>query len=241
MNVLEIGGSGFVGELVNPYLRESHNIRVLDRVPPRDPSLEFVEGSVLSSEDLAAGMDGMDAVLYLAMGKDPQGSNQQVQCSYDVNVQGVHHALEAAANAGIRRVVYTSTLSIYGGVGRPGRLQSEEEVGDSQDVYGFTKRLGEEVCEFFSRSRNLSCIVLRLMGPRAQEDWENEPQSAVYGLTGASDLSRAFDAALTCEHEGFAPIFIAGDPTERVCGLARAREILGWMPTPHPGNGHSQG
>jgi nucleoside-diphosphate-sugar epimerase len=234
MNVLEIGGSGFVGELINPHLSIRHTLRVFDRVPPGNGSAEFMQGSVLSSDDLARAMEGMDAVVYLAMGKDCNGSNQEISSNYGVNVEGVHRALQAAADAGIRKVVYVSTLSIYGGARWNGWLDSEEVRGDAADIYGFTKRLGEEVCDYFSRTHNLSCIVLRLNGPCRDEDWLASPHASASGLTCASDLARAFDAAITCERDGYTPIFITGDRTETVCSLARAREVLGWTPSVHP-------
>ncbi|NCO33575.1 MAG: hypothetical protein AUJ92_05395 [Armatimonadetes bacterium CG2_30_59_28] len=240
MNVLEIGGSGFVGRLINPCLKQQHRLVVYDRVPPGDSTIDFVQGSVASADDLQRASQGMDAVVYLAMGRDKDGGNQEVASSYDVNVRGVHECLEAAANAGVRRAVYASTLSIYNHYTRRAQpLDSEDTQGDAPDIYGFTKRLGEEVCEYFARTREMTCISLRCCGPSTDEDWERNPNSDRYGQTKASDLGRAFNAALTCRAQGFVPIFVTGDATDKVCKLTRAREVLGWEPTRklQPSNG----
>lgn len=240
MRILEIGGSGFVGGLINPYLCQHHEVRIYDRVPPKDEGMEYVEGSVLSSEKLAAAAEGMESIIYLAMGKDLQGRIEEIASSYDVNVEGVHRALEAAADAGVRRAVYASTLSIYDRPHGDRTLDSEDQTGDAHEIYGFTKRLGEEVCEYFARSRSLSCIVLRLNSPSTEERWKTTPSASLYGVTCASDLARAFEAAVTCEHTGYTSIFITGDHTERVCSLARARKILGWEPSVWPGSGNEE-
>jgi len=232
MNVLEVGGSGFVGKLINPYLKRRHRVIVFDLVPPEDSSVEYIKGSVLCQEDLQRAMSGVEAVIYLAMGRANDGGNDNLVSSYDVNVRGVHQCLEAAAAAGVRRAVYASTLSIYSHrFWQSEPLESEEVRGDATTVYGFTKRLGEEVCEFFARAHGMTCLALRLCAPTTDEKWENTPNADLHGQTKASDLARAFDAALTCEAQGFVPIFITGDASETICKLRRARELLGWEPT----------
>ncbi len=46
MNVLLVGGSGHVGTMTLPYMKENHNFRVLDLSPPKDASVEYIQGSV---------------------------------------------------------------------------------------------------------------------------------------------------------------------------------------------------
>lgn len=244
MKVLEIGGSGFVGSLINPYLKQIHELRVLDMKPPQDPSLEYVRGSVLNQDDLDKAAEGMDAVVYLAMAKPPEGQTYNVDKCYDIDVKGVHHALQAAVNAGIQRAVYTSTFSTYKDCST--RYFPNEDVrGDAErDPYGLTKRFGEEVCDYFSRSYGITTVVPRLFGPISNEQWHENYDFDPSSNGGppkclniaASDLANAFDRAISANlpegsHTAF---FVTGDYTEYLANLSRGKEKLGWEPLERP-------
>src|SRR5262245_15682561 len=152
MRVLVIGGSGYVGSLVLPFLAERFTLRVFDRNPPADPGWDYAPGDITDPDTLLAAAQGHDALLYMAMGttRGNPGINDAIP-AYDVNVKGVHLALDAAVKAGIRRAVYTSSLSVYEGHLdiRSGASDTEEVPPEPRSTYGFTKRLGEEVGAFF--------------------------------------------------------------------------------------------
>jgi nucleoside-diphosphate-sugar epimerase len=176
----------------------------------------------------------MDAIVYLAMGKDEKGDVYVSVPAYDVNVKGVHLACEAALRSGVKRFIYMSTLSIYDDDGRR-RFDSEEEPPDSSTVYGLTKFMGEEVCRFFSRVYGLDCIALRLNYPAQQEQYaEICRRNPACGATSGPDLARAVLCALACEHSGFDAVFIAGDPEGRRFNIAKAKRVLGWEPSERP-------
>ena len=234
MKVLEVGGGGYVGSLINPYLAEWHQIRVLDVYPPRSPVDEYQQGSLFDVRTVRRAMRGMDALIYLAMGKNREGSVDVVSKSYDVNVKGVHKALAAAAAQGVTRCVYASSMSVYK-EWTSGDVRSEEVLPDAVHVYGFTKRLGEEVCELFTRSHGMSCVALRLCAPVSREEWLEKARPGVpTGATSAPDVARAFHLALVCERTGFDAFFITGDYEGHFNSLARARKILGWAPVERP-------
>src|SRR5262249_39580046 len=115
MRLLVVGGSGYVAGLVLPLLAEQFALRVYDRVPPRNPVWEYVAGDVTDAAALQGAAEQMDLLLYMAMGRGPQGGVMAPAAAYDVNVKGLHYALDAAKKAGIRRAVYTSSLSVYDG------------------------------------------------------------------------------------------------------------------------------
>src|SRR5579871_4298007 len=105
MRLLVVGGSGYVAGLVLPILAEQFALRIFDRVPPRDPGWEHVVGDVTDAAALRTAAEQMDLLLYMAMGKGSQGGVMDANAAYDVNVKGLHFALDAAAKAGIRRAV----------------------------------------------------------------------------------------------------------------------------------------
>src|SRR5690349_21083121 len=101
MNILVIGGSGYVAGLTLPFLSRHHRLRVFDLRPPADAALEYFAGNVGDYQALARAAEGMDALLYMAMGKfSRQPTPEVVTGAFDVNVRGVFLALQAAHNAG---------------------------------------------------------------------------------------------------------------------------------------------
>ena len=235
MKVLAIGASGYVGGLILPIVKEDPGLElaVYDLSPPADASLEFVQGDVTDAARVAGAVEGRDAVVYLAMERVADGQHDVVG-AYDVNAKGVHLALKAAVDAGIKRFVHTSTGSVYGYVPEGG-YRSEDLPCRPHGVYSLTKHLGEQVCEHFARVHGLSVISLRLWGPVSESEWQSRLQkgSATIG-TGAVDLARAYVRALTVAHTGFDTVFIAGDCAGRYVCVDKARRLLGWEPTCKP-------
>ncbi len=235
MRVLVIGGSGYLGTLVTPFLAQRHNLRVFDLRPPADPALEYVQGSACDPAALADAAVGMDAVLYMAMGSHPpMGDNEQGRMearvtAFDVNVKGLHLALHAAHNANIGHAVYTSSMSIYGdnGVGRAGA--DEDTPPDATWTYGLTKRLGEEVCRSACREWGMSVNALRLYLPVPEEKWLAEAKKGPTPWTTAEDTARALLAALDYQ-AGFQAFTISGDHEQKLLSLTKAKRLLDWEP-----------
>jgi len=238
MRVLVVGGSGYVGGLVLPLLAERFALRVFDRNPPADPAWEYVQGDITEPGAMIPAAEGMDALLYMAMGTNRglPGIHDPAP-AYDINVKGVHLALDAAARAGVKRVVYTSSLSVYDGHLdiTSGATDREEIPPEPGTVYGFTKYLGEEVCRFFHRAHHLPVIVLRLCYPVSRERWHaHYDPGRVNPQTSAPDLARALIAALELEHTNYEVIHITGDFTGRAYHHEKARRLLGWEPLERP-------
>jgi nucleoside-diphosphate-sugar epimerase len=244
MKVLLVGGSGHVGTFVTPYLRERHDLRVLDLRPPRHAGVEFVEGSITDPEALRRALDGVDSFVNMVM-KSPQGGSsteqtiQQIQENYEVNTLGLHLLLFTAQGMGIRRGVHTSTMSVHW---RDRRWYPSEEATalDTPSVYGLTKGFGELICQYFARWFDMNLIALRITGPRTRAQWlaeRREPKPDERGrplyITDEEDLADAYVAALEAVkvgHGRFDAVFIAGDEREEEHNLAKARRLLGWAP-----------
>ena len=62
------------GRLSPPYLREIHDLRVLDLAPPRHDGIEFVKGSVTDTGAIKEAVDGIDTFIWLVM-QSPQGGS----------------------------------------------------------------------------------------------------------------------------------------------------------------------
>lgn len=244
MKVLLTGGSGLVGTFITPYLREHHELRVLDLRPPSHADMvDYVEGSVTRPDDLSKALDGMDTFINLVM-RNPQGGSSTEQDletivnNYEANTLGLHLLLWTAQGMGIKRGVHTSTMSVH--YRERDWYPSEESVPrDSPSAYGITKALGEVICEYFARWFEMRLIALRITGPRMREDYiseRREPKVPGLFVTDEEDLARAYLAALEVVQVGqgrFDAVFIAGDERQREHNLSKARQLLGWQPESH--------
>jgi nucleoside-diphosphate-sugar epimerase len=156
--------------------------------------------------------------------------------SLDANVTGLYLSLAAARHAGVSHAVYTSSMSIYDERSLMARYFADEEIApDASDVYGFTKRLGEEVCRNACREWDMSINILRLCWPVSTERWQKmaRPGEPILA-TAETDLARAIEAALVQRFGGLQTFMISGDYAQRITNLSKARRLLGWEPLARP-------
>ena len=234
MRVLVIGGGGYVAGLVLPALAQRHTLRVFDLHPPADPSWEYMPGSVTDPDALLRAAEGVEAVLYMAMGAKDFVTSAGITTNLDVNIKGVYLALYAAQQAGIAHAVYTSSMSVYGGDLMTRYFPDEELSPDASDLYGLSKRLGEEVCRNATRTWGMSVNVLRLCFPLPDDGWQAEARPSIPTIaTAGSDVASALLAALDYRG-GFQAFMISGDYAQKVMNMAKARRLLGWAPSARP-------
>ena len=155
MKVLLVGGSGHVGSMTLPYMKAHHQFRILDLSPPKDSTVDYIQGSVTDPEIVQQAIKGMDTFVYMVM-RRPTSDNSSaanfddIVANHEANLMGLHLLLHAAKEEGIRHAVYTSTFTVHERTRN--RFPSEAEIPlDNPGVYGLTKGLGERVCQYFCR------------------------------------------------------------------------------------------
>ncbi|HKU58593.1 MAG TPA: NAD-dependent epimerase/dehydratase family protein [Gaiellaceae bacterium] len=173
--VLVTGGGGFIGSnLVRALLDRGDDVRVLDnfstgnRANLEGLGVEVVEGELRSYERVHNAVRGMELVFHLgALGSVPR-SVQDPLTSSAVNVEGTLNVLLAARDEGVRRVVFSSSSSVYGT--RKELPVAEGLPLDPLSPYGVAKLAAERYCVSFSRvySRFESVVVryFNVFGPR---------------------------------------------------------------------------
>lgn len=234
MKLLLIGGAGLVGTVTTPYLRARHEIRVLDPFPPKHDSVEYIPGSSIDHRAVTQAIEGVDSFIYMVL-KHPLGDGPEefnaITGQHEANVMGLHILLEAAKREGIERGVYTSTFTVHDR-SRKWYAGEDKTPLDNTTVYGFTKGLGERVCEYYCRAEGMAITALRITSPAAREHFLERRSAEFDGRrwTDEEDLALAYQAALEAEHPGFEAVFIAGDERQEEVDLSKARELLGWEP-----------
>ena len=175
MRALVTGGGGFVGSnLVHALAERGEEVRVLDnfstgsRANLTGLDVEVLEGELRSYERVHNAVRGVDVVFHLgALGSVPR-SVQDPLTSSAVNIEGTLNVLLAARDEGVRRVVFSSSSSVYGSGGPLPR--TEAMAPDPISPYGVAKLAAERYCVSFSRVyESLETVVLRyfnVFGPR---------------------------------------------------------------------------
>ncbi len=173
--VLVTGGAGFIGSnLVRALLEEGDEVRVLDNFSTGSREnldglgLEIVEGELRSYERVHNAVRGAEVVFHLgALGSVPR-SVQDPLTSSAVNVEGTLNVLLAARDEGVRRVVFSSSTSVYGSSRE--MPTTEASPPDPISPYGVAKLAAERYCISFSRVyESFETVVLRyfnVFGPR---------------------------------------------------------------------------
>ena len=177
---LVIGGAGLIGSHTVDALLQ-HDVReivVYDNfvrgrpenlaLALKDPRVKIFEigGDICQTDILEAAMTGMDGVFHFA-------ALWLLQChdfprsAFDVNIRGTFNVLEACVKSGIKRLVYSSSASVYGDAVR--EPMDEDHPFNNKNFYGATKIAGEAMARAFHHRYGLPVVGLRYMnvyGPR---------------------------------------------------------------------------
>jgi UDP-glucose 4-epimerase len=175
MRVLVTGGAGFIGSHVVDKVRDAgHEPVVYDMRPSpfhvNGNSVDTVIGSILDIDALTRAMRGCDAVMHLAAAADVGEVEKAPVHSEELNSRGTLSVLEAARQAGVKRVVYASTIWVYSDVDAEA-VDEETALRPPAHLYTATKLAGELYCKSYSELYDLEFTILRFgipYGPRAR-------------------------------------------------------------------------
>jgi len=175
MTILVTGSAGHLGEAIVRTLRAAGRPAV--GLDIKASPFTDVVGSVGDAAVVARAMAGVSAVIHAATLHKPHVATHANQAFVDANVTGTLTLLEAAAAAGVKGFVFTSTTSAFGAAlsptaGEPAAWITEDVQPVPKNIYGVTKVAAEGLCELFARKRGLAVVILRTSRffPEADDD-----------------------------------------------------------------------
>lgn len=170
------GGAGFIGtNFTKQLLSEGHTVRVLDNYAGGkkedriQAGAEYIEGDIRNMDTLVRAMNGVDGVFHMAALPRVTYSVEHPKETHDVNVNGTLNVLLAARDAGVKRVVFSSSSSTYGDL--PKEMYPVKEDGIEKmpiAPYALHKLIGEHYCRIFSflyKLETVSLIYFNVYGP----------------------------------------------------------------------------
>jgi len=183
------GGAGFIGSnIVDALVSDGRAVRVLDdlsngkseNLASYGSRIEYIHGDIRDPDACRRAVAGAEVVLHLAaLGSVPR-SVADPGTSNEVNVTGTLNVLVAARDAKVRRVVYSSSSSVYGE--NPTLPKHEDLATAPISPYAVTKLAAENYTRVFAKVYGLETVSLRyfnVFGPRQRAD---SPYAAVIPL-----------------------------------------------------------
>jgi len=170
------GGAGFIGShIVEELLYRNETVRVIDNfstgkrenLEPFKKRAEIIEADISDSKNLADALKGVDYVIHQAAIPSVPKSMLDPVKSHQANVDGTLKLLVACRDAGVKRVVYASSSSLYGD--SPTLPKHEGMMPKPLSPYGGQKLFAEMYCQVFTRAYGLETVSLRyfnVFGPR---------------------------------------------------------------------------
>lgn len=193
------GGAGFIGSHLVDYLMEhgATEVRVVDNLSEgkkeniehwlNDKRFTFFEGNITDQGLIAEALQDVSYVSHqAALGSVPRSISTPLATN-EANVTGFLTVLDSARIAGVKRMVYASSSSVYGD--HPQLPKVEQAIGNALSPYAVSKRVNELYADVFGRCYGMELMGLRyfnIFGPRQKPDG---PYAAVIPLFLASIMN----------------------------------------------------
>jgi UDP-glucose 4-epimerase len=172
--VLVTGGTGLIGSHIIDKLIAEHpkEIIALDKnvkgfrdncLPELDyKNVTLLEGDITRTDDVRKAVHGVDFVVHTAslLARD---AAQSLRAAFDVNIGGTFNLLEASAEAGVKKIIYSSSVLVYGN-NPASRPIAEDHCIDTDTIYGAGKVGSEYLLRVFKREKGLNYVTLRYCG-----------------------------------------------------------------------------
>jgi len=189
MRILLTGAGGNIGRGLVPLLREAgHDLVLSDlNLPPEgEPfvGLPFHQLDVQHGFGLERAAEGAELIIHTPAWHGIHWRSKTEADFWRLNVDGTFWAFQAAKSAGIKKVVFLSSQAWHG----------------HYDKYGFTKRIGEELCEYHRQANGISYVAVRPadLTPWGS-DWVNHYGARLlYGGVDRIDVLSAIVASVDC-------------------------------------------
>jgi UDP-glucose 4-epimerase len=207
MKIIVTGGAGFIGSnLVDKLIEDGHVVTVIDNESStsndqfyHNDKATYFKYDIAEYDAIRPLFDGVDYVFHLAAESRIQPTIENPVLAVKTNTFGTGVILQCAREAGVKKVMYSSTSSAYGR-NEPPLVETMQD--DCLNPYSVSKVSGEKLCHMYTELFGLSTVVFRyfnIYGPR-------EPSKGPYAPVVRLFLRQMYDGE---------PLTIVGDGEQR--------------------------
>lgn len=234
MKILITGSSGFIGSELIAHIKDSHEI------------VEFAhdnECNILNYNQLKKAMIGCDIVIHLAAHRKPY-ENKTFKDYFETNCIGTFNVAEAAMKSGVKKLIFTSSMSYYGmEKGMPLEIPVLEKgtvltqrvnvkdlpktVRDCDISYSTSKVIAEQILANYGLTKKMQVIILRF-GP-TRESGVYKPFGKLKLHLKIENALQILDLAINTKKELWYEAFSVVDEIDGV-DISKAKELLNYKP-----------
>jgi UDP-glucose 4-epimerase len=200
MRVLITGAAGSLGRQLAAELTEhDHEVVCFDLKRVEGTPYRWITGDVRVPLAVTEAAEGCQAVAHLPAWHGIHVRHKSRREFWELNVDGAFNAFQAAKTVGVRKVLFCSTMGVYGGISRPPdralRIDDDSPLAPGRDIYAYTKVIGEQLGELYHRSYGLDVLMFRF-GMFVPVDFFHYGMRLLHGGVDERDLAQAFRLAL---------------------------------------------
>lgn len=186
MKILITGANSNVGRGMIARLKAAGHELVLsdiNKLPEKEPftGLEFIQADVQIGVGLERAAAGCDTILHLPAWHGIHWNSKTEADFWRLNVDGTFWMFQAAQSAGIKKVVFLSSQAWHG----------------HYDKYGFTKRIGEELCEYNRQRHGIQYVAVRPADFTPYQNFLHFGTRLLYGGVDRDDVLDCIEASLS--------------------------------------------
>ena len=230
------GAAGRIGTALRKHLGDRYDLRLLfhstipDDVPPQD---EVVVSDVANFAAMVEATDGVDVIVHLALAGRWPGMPEahRAQLTFDVDIKGTYHLLEAARINEVSTFVYASTNHVTGINERKGIRSRPDQPVRPDGIYGAGKAFGEALGRYYADAHGLRMFCLRIANFNGREDdpgrYYDPGQSR---WLSPRDLAQLIWRCIETEDLNWGIFYGVSSGAEEKWDISNARELLGYEP-----------
>jgi NAD(P)-dependent dehydrogenase (short-subunit alcohol dehydrogenase family) len=231
--VLVTGSGGNIGSYFAENSHARYELTLLDRkidAAERDQFSKFgklIEADIGDLPAMKAACEGIDTVVHLAGNPSPEATWDSL---LQANIVGTYNVLVAAKSAGVRRVVYASSIHAVSGYPADIQVKTSEPVNPG-DLYGVSKCFGEALCRYMAEKEGLSCIAIRIGAFQPPEAARSEKGiNMLDAWVSHRDLNQLIERCIDVKNLKFAILHGLSDNRFKRLDISDARELVGYAP-----------
>ena len=232
--VLVTGAAGHIGAYFAEHCAGRYSLRLMVRGDEGSEKIErlrafgeVVDADLADLPRLKALCSGMDTVLHLAGDPNPAAVWQDL---LETNITGTYHIFAAAKAAGVRRVVYASSIHAVSGYPADVQVKTTDPVCPG-DLYGVSKCFGEALCRYMAVKEGISAIAVRIGAFQPVETVQTPDNlDMLDDFVSQRDLTQLLTRCIDAEQVPFALLHGLSDNRFKRLDISEAREKLGYAP-----------